>query len=108
MRQALIERKRDRLLLCRLQSFDAAPDRERVRAREQQLHRTWAVVGERHPWFLIVDSHCVDLASAQLIETAVAHEAGQPSQRLSLCGDVRSGVMPDVDVAFLKHLLGSS
>ena len=108
VRQALVEGERDRLLLSCFQSFDAAFDRERVRARQQHLHRTGAVVGEHHSWFLIVDGHRVDLPSAHLIETAVAHDTRHPRQRLALCGDVRSRVMPDVDEALLQHLLGGT
>src|ERR1700681_812964 len=70
VRQTLVEGERDRLLLSCFQSLDAAFDRERVRTRQQHLHRTGSVVGEHHSWFLIVDGHRVDLPSAHLIETA--------------------------------------
>ena len=50
--------------------------------------------------------HRVELAPAQLVEAAVAHDAREPRLRLALRCAVAAGVMPDVDERLLQELLG--
>src|SRR5438093_7073174 len=106
MRQSLEERQRDRLLLARLERLDAIPDRARVRAGEQHLQWSRILGGDRYAVFLIVHRYGFDFAPAELIQAAIADDAGQPRQRLALGGDVRTGVVPDVDKTLLQNLLG--
>ena len=90
-----------------LQCVDAVLDRERVRAGKQQLERSGSWGRKRQTFLLIVHRYGFDFAPAQLIQAAIADDAGQPRQRLALGGDVRRGMVPDVDEAFLQNLLGS-
>ena len=104
VRQALEEGQRDRLLLPLLERFDARPHRASVCAGQQHLQRSRILGRDRQTFVLIVHGDRLDLAPTQLIQTAVADDAGEPCQRLTFCGDVRARVVPDIDEAFLQDL----
>src|SRR5438105_9897022 len=108
VRLALEKGQSYRLLLTRFERVDASPDRARVRAGEQHLQRSRILGGDHHAFFLIVHRYGFQFAPAQLIQAAIADDAGQPRQRLALGGDVRPGVVPDVDKTLLQDLLGRS
>ena len=108
VRQALVERERDRLLGPGVERVDAVAHRARLGAREEHL-------GGRHGFgrqvvfggVIVVGGqrHGIDFPPAQLIEAAVADDGREPRHGLALRDLVRASVVPDVDVRLLQDLL---
>ena len=109
VREPLEERQGDRLLLPAFQRLHAIAYRLRVRSGDQQIDRGGAFGGQVDLRLLVVvagQRHRVEIAPAQPVEAAVAHDAREPGLRLALGGGIASRVVPDADERLLQHLLG--
>jgi hypothetical protein len=109
MRQPLVERQRDRLFLSGVERIDAIAHRLRRSTGQQHLDGRRVARGQVELLSVVViggHRDRVQFPPPQLVQAPVAHDGGEPRQRLAFRRLVGPRVVPNAHERLLQDLLG--